>query len=86
MADLPVPNIEVQQVSDDPVTGSNQLSKAEVPVLSAPDLSEETSQAATGMHLNLARDASVDKNNSIISEVDPAFEEQTPNHRALSKD
>jgi hypothetical protein len=28
-----------------------------------------------GMHLNLARDASVDKNNSIISEVDPAFEE-----------
>lgn len=82
---IDMPNIEVQQVSDEP-TGS--MSKAEVqPALSAPDLSEETSSpVAAGMHLNLARDVSVDKNNSIISEVDPAFEEQTPNHKAHSKD
>lgn len=55
-------------------------------MISAQDLSEDTSQAATGMNLNLMRDASVDKNNSIISEVDPAFEEQTPNHRDRSKE
>ena len=77
VSDRGAPVIDVQQVSDTP----------DVPTAGADQSEFEPSAEVTGAaNFHLGKDTSVDRNNSIISEVDPAFEEQTPNHRDRSRE